>query len=1151
MPLPVNSKYRRMRQLLLILWSLLISGTLTAQEQEYYYVKNNGNISPEISYNQSSEEITINLDIESFSARNINYQGKTASKITLPGGISLMERGLPDIQHLATSVAIAPTGKINVIVTNSEYTDYPSFNIAPSSGDPGIYPSGALVADTSIYNANAFWPATLVQTGDPYIMENTRGLSMHFYPVQYNPVTHVLRVYHQITISLVNTGEPGINEITRLSPYASSSLSNLIDNHFINGTSIEASSRYTTVNEAQGKMLIIAHPSFIEAMQPFVNWKIQKGIDCQLIDVTTIGNENKIKEYVSDYYFNNGLTYLLLVGDAELVPSNQAEKGLSDITYGFISGDDHYPEILVGRFPCQTAEQCRIMVERTITYEKNPSVNADYNNFLGIGSEQGPGDDWEFDYEHIRNIGAQLNTSVYPDLTELYDGSKGGSDMNGNPTSNMAVEAINKGQGAIMYIGHGSINSWLTTGFNTTNALKLENTETFPFIWAAGCNNGVFNNATCLAEGFLRASSNGKPTGAIATLMSAASQTWYPPMEAQDEIALLLSNHQNNKAITFGGISFSGCMKMNDKYGKGAYIVTDNWILFGDPSVELRTAVPREFNPEYDSITGSDISFYSVTGIPDEVTVTAICNNKIIASAQALEGRVDLNINNLNSVKSFTLTITGKNFKPFIAEVKVTNMPSIAMNPVPADHSLKVSTSTPFAWTLGTGCIPDSFSWSIRKKGAAQWETINIENPDQLTHQKLEYLTTYEWKVVSINANGGAESKIFDFTTTEAPDEDFEQGNFPRSNWLNTESWYIDNLESYEGNFSLHSGSTVTRESSSLYYECETLSCDFISFWLKQNISDQYSGIQFFMDDFLVAEWDYTINWTNFIYQIEAGHHKFEWRFSGSGDSSSVNSAAWIDNIYLPENAPLIVSALSRDACPENFILLDPVVSNHASIKWETNGNGYFDDVYRVDAIYFPAQDELLSGVITLNLTVYANNICDAENYEYIININQLPQFNIPDDTTLFLNETLTVPTANNSANQYLIYSDQSISSSLEIDPGKLVPGENLITIVAENSNGCPTEKRLNINLISTERPSERSLSIYPNPASDIINLVDGTGANLSKVNIYSTDGQLIGQYDFNGIGNTSLPVGHLNPGIYIITSENSGSIITSKFIKI
>ncbi len=182
---------------------------------------------------------------------------------------------------------------------------------------------------------------------------------------------------------------------------------------------------------------------------------------------------------------------------------------------------------------------------------------------------------------------------------------------------------------------------------------------------------------------------------------------------------------------------------------------------------------------------------------------------------------------------------------------------------------------------------------------------------------------------------------------------------------------------------------------------------------------------------------------------------------------------------------------------------------------------------------------------------MYANNICDAENYEYIININQLPQFNIPDDTTLFLNETLTVPTANNSANQYLIYSDQSISSSLEIDPGKLVPGENLITIVAENSNGCPTEKRLNINLISTERPSERSLSIYPNPASDIINLVDGTGANLSKVNIYSTDGQLIGQYDFNGIGNTSLPVGHLNPGIYIITSENSGSIITSKFIKI
>ncbi|HLN52257.1 MAG TPA: C25 family cysteine peptidase [Lentimicrobium sp.] len=1138
-----------MKQWLLILWSLFLSGTISAQGSQFYSIRNNGDITPTLSFTQEENAINVQLVIESFSSTEVQFNGN-AEKITFPGGIGIMEKGLPDIQHLATSIAINPTGKPELIITNAEYTDYPSFNIAPSAGDPGLYPTGDLTTDTAVYNANTFWPENIAQMSDPYIIGTTRGISLHFYPVHYNPVTHTLRVYHHISVSVEYSDEQGINELTRYTSSANLPMEHLTDSHFINQQPSSPSGRYSMVNEENGRMLVIAHPDFIGTMEPFIMWKNQKGIQCEIVDVTSIGNEEQIREYVAEYYYNNGLTYLLLVGDEKFIPSNQANKGLSDIRYGYISGDDHYPEILVGRFPCTTAEDCRIMVERTINYEKNPSAKADFNNFLGIGSGSGPGDDGELDYEHIRKIATLLNPSIYPDYNELYDGSRGGNDLNGNPTAALTAEAINKGMGAIMYLGHGSINTWLTTGFSTTNAYKLENTETHPFIWSAGCNNGAFNDATCLAEGFLRASIDGKPSGAIAALMSSATQSWYPPMEAQDEIAILLADQDNKAPVTFGGISFSGCMKMNDKYGKGAYDITDNWILFGDPSVELRTATPLEFHPVYDSITGSDATVFSISSLPDNAVVTASNNGTILATTKAQNGHATLNTGDIKTLDSFTITITGKNYRPLLKEITITQFPSMAIGPLPADHSFKVATSTSFTWALTAGCNPESYTWEIRKTGADHWESVNFQNVSDFNPGKLEYLTSYEWRVITHNQNGNSTSKIFSFTTIEEPDEDFEEGNFPRSNWMNTESWYIDNTESYEGNFSLHSGSTVSRQSSSLYYECETLACDLISFWLKQNIQDQSSGIEFYMDDFLVAQWSNTINWTNFTYQIEPGYHKFEWKFTGSGDSSSVNSAAWIDNIYLPVNEPVSVSALSQSVCPVTSIQLQPEISNYASLKWETAGTGYFDDQYKIDAVYFPSDQDFRNGIITLDLTVVSNSVCEPGSFQYTINVNSLPEI-IVADTTIYSDETLSVDLAANATSQYLRYNDQSISSSLEIDHSKLVAGENIITVVAENASGCTTEKALKVNFIESERPENRTLIVYPNPSSDFINIADLSAESLSNVSIYRTDGQMVGSYVFEGINKASIPVNHLDPGLYIITSELSGKIITSRFVKI
>lgn len=1137
-----------MRQLLLIFWSLFLAAQATSQENAVYTLQENTSTS--IVVDNQVDGITIDLSLGSFSENTVLVDGNPFSQILVEDGISIMEKGLPDIQYISASIAIPFTGKTAFEIRSGDYVEFPNFNIAPSAGDPGIYTDRTqpLTFNNDIYSTNSFFPANIVLSNDPYIFGGSRGQAFHFYPIQYNPVTKVLRVYTRISINIQTINEAGINELTVFSPVISSIFNSISSAHYDN-TLQENTLRYTALEE-KGNMLVISHPDFMESMKPFVEWKNQKGINCEIVDVTAIGSLEQIRKYVSDYYYTKGLTYLLLVGDAEFVPTNQAARGASDNMYGYIAGDDHYPEILVGRFSCQTAQECDLMVKRTVNYEKNPAASDSYSNFLGIGSDEGPGDDGELDFQHLRNITDKIGGNPFRGITELFDGSQGGNDRDGNPTDDMVSEVINNGTGAIMYIGHGSQNSWVTSGFNVTDAKNLINKEVQPFVWAAGCDNGNFNGSSCLAEFMIRAEEAGQPTGVLATLMSSATQTWYPPMEAQDEIGRILSIQKtHNNALSFGGLSLSGCMKMNDKYGFGAYKVTDTWILFGDPSVEIRTDKPVKVEPVHETIIGYDAASLTIENIQPGVYIAVSAEGKLLSVVCSEGNAAVLILPSLKGLDKVLITVTGRNLIPYIGEIQVTNEPSVAINPNPGNHNNKVPTSTAFNWSLSTGVTPDSYTFCIRETGSTTWDLYSIKSASELALKELEYLTAYDWKVISHTADAVTESRIFSFTTIEQPDEDFEQSGFPRNNWVNGHDWYVDNSEAYEGSFSLHSGSTESREFSSLFYECETVTCDYISFQIKLNAIEEGAGLIFLMDDFQVASWTYTMGWANITYQVEPGNHVFEWRFT-AGNQSGSQSAAWLDNIYLPTNEAVVFEKTSQENCPVGSIQLEAMIANHASLSWKTNGTGYFDDPTRIDAIYYPSEDDLLNENISLELEVTANSTCAAQLYPYDIQLAELPEITGANDTTLYLNESFTVPGNNDFASMYILYNNDTIPSSPVLDPDKLSKGENIITVVAESDFGCRTTKEFRINVIGSVRPQNSSLTVYPNPTADFISIYNPDSSGPSIISIYTTDGMMIEQHLFEGNESNRIQVNHLNNGLYIVRSESDGKSVTGKFLK-
>ena len=88
--------------------------------------------------------------------------------------------------------------------------------------------------------------------------------------------------------------------------------------------------RYTPVSE-EGEMLIICYDDFCDEMSDFVDWKNQKGIKTTIIPKSTAGTSaNAIKNYIDNFYDNNDLVYVLLVGDKNQIPTFTVGSGWSD-----------------------------------------------------------------------------------------------------------------------------------------------------------------------------------------------------------------------------------------------------------------------------------------------------------------------------------------------------------------------------------------------------------------------------------------------------------------------------------------------------------------------------------------------------------------------------------------------------------------------------------------------------------------------------------------------------------------------------------------------------------------------------------------------------------------------------------------------------
>jgi len=347
--------------------------------------------------------------------------------------------------------------------------------------------------------------------------------------------------------------------------------------------------------------------------------------------------------------------------------------GYSDYFYGYLVGSDSYNELFVGRFSAESVADVETQVQRTIEYERDIDETAtwlDYGIGLARNEGSGQGHYGENDYEHMDFIRDSLLNFTYSTVYREYDGNVPGVP---NTTATQISQRINGGATIINFCNHGHMTGWSVGGYSSSHVNQLTNVGKLPFIWSVACDNGRFTGGTCFAETWMRAthSTSGEPTGAIATKMSWISQPWQPPQTGQDEMVTILVEQRDHIKRTMGGVSTNGSMKMIDLHGTSGRSTHDTWILFGDPTLSLRTDNPTPIVVNHMPAAFLGFDEFVVDADAEGAIVSLTINGEILGTGYIENGTTTISFPPLNEPGELTIAVFGFNRVTYINSVEI------------------------------------------------------------------------------------------------------------------------------------------------------------------------------------------------------------------------------------------------------------------------------------------------------------------------------------------------------------------------------------------------------------------------------------------------------------------------------------------------
>lgn len=480
--------------------------------------------------NVTMDGFTASFSYSSLESEEVNTEKGVFSVISMGNSIPAGNIGDPQVAVTRELIAV-PFGATPVVNVKSytveEYNlaDFGIQRLYPMQASVSKSDNNPKFAyNEAAYAAKGFDESRPI--AEVTVMGTMRGIqigALQLNTLRYNASTNSIRIYNNVEVEVsFENADRELTERTLVntySPYFRTVYASLFNNRAITDIYDEHPDLWAT----PVRVLVVANRMFEDALQPWLTWKTEKGFVLDVNYTDEIGTTaTAIKTFIHNKY-NEGVangqtpTFLIIVGDNAQVPASQTGTESHCVTdlYYYTTDSDVFGDMFHSRFTCENVTELENVLQKSLQYEQYTMPDPSYlSNVLLIAGWDGswnprigkPTIQYATNYYYNAEHGF---ANVYEFLQQPYN----------NPYASLST-----GVGFANYTAHGSNTSWADPQFTNSNINSLTNQD--KYFWAMGncCEAADWGiGGKCFGETFITVANK----GAFAYIGSCPSSYWF------------------------------------------------------------------------------------------------------------------------------------------------------------------------------------------------------------------------------------------------------------------------------------------------------------------------------------------------------------------------------------------------------------------------------------------------------------------------------------------------------------------------------------------------------------------------------------------------------------------------------------------------
>ncbi len=641
------------------------------------------------------QSLTVNVDVSTLNFRDVQTKLGSFAELSSEGYGFTNNLGAPKLPVYHKLIQVPVDAGYDISITNSHFRDYLLSDLgiatalipaqAPLSKQITNPDEIPFVISSQAYQQNRFTDAPLVNVTHVGTMRAVVLARLDISPVQYNPVTGVLRVYDHIEATIVFT-HPDLQATQKLLEKYSSPWYQALYSRIPNATKSAGS----LITSSPATFVIVAHSSFKNTLKRFIAWKTRKGFkviagytDNPVVGTTTAS----IKAYLQNLYNNppsgyNAPSFVLFVGDVAQIPAWSTGGHPSDLYYCDYT-NDHMPEVTYGRFAAQNDAQLNAYIDKALEYEQYAMPS---DAFLGecvmvAGADPTNGPTYgngQINYGTINYFNASHNLSSHTYLQP----EPGGANYAQNIRTN-----VSNGVGYANYTAHGSESGWADPSFSISDIPALQNAHKYPLMIGNCCKASNFS-VSCFAKEITRVANKGALGyigcsdysywdedywwGCGYKSIIAAGPPYNPAhLGSYDKTFHDHGESLSNYFVTMGQMVQGGDYAVEESSSGMKLYYWETYCLMGDPSLCVYYSIPSALQATFEHVRLLTMTTLNVTTEPLSY-VSLSLNDTTLMDARFVDstGIAALSFPAVQGPCYARLIITRQNRKPIIDSVQ-------------------------------------------------------------------------------------------------------------------------------------------------------------------------------------------------------------------------------------------------------------------------------------------------------------------------------------------------------------------------------------------------------------------------------------------------------------------------------------------------